>query len=124
MKLNQINGITRNLKIEKQALESSSNEALIDSKYRIEESKALSSQMKQESKNQELLNRNPNIQHSNTKKAIKVESLTEENEVIKEKIQSLVTENEKIKQNEMEKVKAADERSLSDELNESIINNS
>jgi hypothetical protein len=80
--------------------------------------------MKQESEIQELLNRIPNIQHSNTKKAIKVESLTEENEVIKEKIQSLVTENEEIKQNEMEKVKAADERSLSDELNESIINNS
>ena len=90
--------------------------------YRIEESKALSSQ--NESEIQELLNRIPNIQHSNTKKAIKVESLTEENEVIKEKIQSLVTENEEIKQNEMGKVKAADERSLSDELNESIINNS
>ena len=44
LKLNQINAITRNLKIEKQALESSSNEALIESKYRIEESKALSSQ--------------------------------------------------------------------------------
>ena len=55
--------------------------------------------MKQESEIQELLNRIPNIQHSNTKKAIKVESLTEENEVIKEKIQSLVTENEEIKQN-------------------------